>query len=179
MSMVHYNPFWDFLDNDPFSYFWDDDDVLSPHRGRRNDRALTRANRSGGRQLSGLRGQRGGNGLLVPEVDLYDEPTHYTVVASVGGADPSKLHIDFNPSNNVLTLSGTVEESYKQDDKYRIIQERRSGSFQRSLTVPSQPKVDHEKITAKANNGVLTVTLPKVGEEEAPKTKKITVQTED
>jgi HSP20 family protein len=57
-----------------------------------------------------------------------------------------------------------------EEEKYHM-RERRYGSFQRTLTLPTP--VDVEKISADFENGVLTVRLPKT---EAVRPKRINVK---
>lgn len=78
---------------------------------------------------------------------------------SVYGADPGEINVDYNPSENMLTPSDTVQEAYKRDNKYRMFKERRYGRFQRSFSVPSQPNVEEDKIKVKAKHVVIVVTL--------------------
>jgi len=62
----------------------------------------------------------------------------------------------------VLTMRGSRDEpDNPSEDRYRR-QERPQGTWQRSLTVPD--RVDHEKLTAEFNNGILKIHLPKSGE---------------
>jgi HSP20 family protein len=61
---------------------------------------------------------------------------------------------------NVLSLKG--ERKYEHEDEdagYRRV-ERRYGSFVRSFVLPDGTKAD--AIEAKVENGILTVTIPKV-----------------
>ena len=60
----------------------------------------------------------------------------------------------------VLTVSGKTEMVNEEKDKDRVIRsERRSGQFQRIITLPGPVKPD--KVEAKCEKGVLTVTVPK------------------
>jgi len=74
--------------------------------------------------------------------------------------------INVSITSNVLTIKGVkkVEKEEKKEKYYR--KESRSGSFQRTLSLPTA--VDAEKIAAELKNGILTITLPK-REEEKPK----------
>ena len=73
--------------------------------------------------------------------------------------DPEDIHLEVE--DNVLTLSGErrFEEEVNEDKYYRI--ERRYGSFQRSVALPQG--VDADAIEAHYENGVLEVTIPKIG----------------
>jgi HSP20 family protein len=98
-----------------------------------------------------------------PKVDVSETDTEIQVVANIPGVDPDK--IDVEVGDDYHSLSGNVEKESKEEDKkgkvYRY--EREYGEFRREFTLPS--RVDKDKIVAKAKNGVLTLTLPKVSEE--------------
>ena len=69
--------------------------------------------------------------------------------------------VDITVEDGVLNIRGEKKEEHKEgepDSKY-YVWERRYGSFQRSFTLPRE--IDAEKIFAKFENGVLTLTLPK------------------
>lgn len=69
--------------------------------------------------------------------------------------------VDITVEDGVLNIRGEKKEEHKEgepDSKF-YVWERRYGSFQRSFTLPRD--VDAEKISAKFENGVLTLTLPK------------------
>ncbi|MCD6531460.1 Hsp20/alpha crystallin family protein, partial [bacterium] len=76
-------------------------------------------------------------------------------------------------ADNVLTISGEkkIERDEKKENYHRV--ERVFGSFSRSFYIPTN--VDPNKISAKYNNGVLEVRLPK---KEEAKTKEIPISVE-
>ena len=82
----------------------------------------------------------------------------------------TKDQINVDVRNNRLVISGETkkDEQYKEGDTH--IQERRYGSFSRSITLPANVKADD--ITAKFENGLLELKLPKTAESD----KKITIQ---
>ena len=82
----------------------------------------------------------------------------------------TKDQINVDVRNNRLVISGKTkkDEQYKEGDTH--IQERRYGSFSRSITLPANVKADD--ITAKFENGLLELKLPKTAESN----KKITIQ---
>ncbi len=120
----------------------------------------------GMRRLSGV-------STAFPKVDVTETDTEIKVVANVPGIDPDKINVEVG--DDYLSLSGKAEKETREEDKkgkvYRY--EREYGEFRREFTLPS--RVDKDKIVAKAKNGVLTLTLPKVGSE---KTKTIKVESE-
>jgi HSP20 family protein len=91
-----------------------------------------------------------------PAVDLYDTAEELIVVAEVPGVEPSS--IDLALTDNVLSLRG-VKQAANLPEPQLQVRERRFGAFHRALTLPGD--VDFDKVRATANQGVLTVRLPK------------------
>jgi HSP20 family protein len=101
-------------------------------------------------------------------LDVVEEGDNILVRASMPGVKPDD--IDVTVENDVLTIKGrTSTESEHKEGNY-LMKERRTGSFHRSLRLPDT--VDAEKAVPHYEQGVLTVTLPKV---EAKKARKLTV----
>ncbi len=111
-------------------------------------------------------------GAWMPPVDVFENTSEVRIVAELPGIRPEDIRISVE--NNVLTLSGqkampAMTESKDADRAHRA--ERLYGSFERRFTVPNT--VDTDKIVAKAELGVLTLTLPKA---ERAKPRQIAVQ---
>ena len=107
----------------------------------------------GGRQESWL-----------PAIDVFDTKDAVVLKAELPGMNPDEIHIEVE--DNVLTVRGErrFEEKVDEDRYYRV--ERRFGSFQRSLALPQGMRP--ADINANYEDGILTITVPKV-EEEKPK----------
>jgi len=107
-------------------------------------------------------------GMATLALDLFESEDDVTVRASIPGVKPED--IDISITGDVLTIKGeTSEEKEEKTGNYRL-RERRYGAFQRSVSLPTL--IDTSKATAEFENGVLTLTLPKV-EEVKPKSIKI------
>lgn len=91
-----------------------------------------------------------------PAVDIAEDDQAVTLRVDVPGLDEKDLDIEV--SGNLLTIRGSREEEHS-DRKHRR-RERVSGSFVRTLTLPSY--VDTAAIGARYDKGVLTLTAPKV-----------------
>ncbi len=100
----------------------------------------------------------------VPPVDVFDKKEAVVLKAELPGMDADDIAIEVE--DNVLTIKGErrFEEVVEDERYYRV--ERRFGSFQRSLALPQG--VDAEGIVAGYDDGILTITVPKL-EEEKPK----------
>jgi len=92
-----------------------------------------------------------------PTVDVFEDKENLKIVMELPGVTPEDVKISLE--NQVLTIQGekrqVAEESSERWHRY----ERSYGSFERMFTLPSS--VDAERIQAKVENGLLTVTLPK------------------
>jgi HSP20 family protein len=105
----------------------------------------------------------------VPPVDIFEEDQAIRITAEIPGvhAEDVKLTVE----NNVLTIQGTKQQVAEERTDRVHRYERTYGAFERSFTLPTT--VDPNAIKATYENGVLTVTLPKV---EKAKPRQIEVQ---
>jgi HSP20 family protein len=93
------------------------------------------------------------------------------VKAEVPGIDPKNINITL--AGEVLTIKGEKKSEREETKESYHLVERSYGSFSRSLTLPAAVNVD--KIDAKYEKGVLTVTCPK---KEKVKAKAIEIKAE-
>lgn len=103
-------------------------------------------------------------GTFVPELNVYETDTEFEITVALPGM--SKDDIDIGFENNILTISGERELEEENGTKYHRI-ESRFGKFERSLPLPNV--IDEENISATYENGVLTVTAPKLKEKAGKK----------
>jgi HSP20 family protein len=108
----------------------------------------------------------------VPAVDVAEHEKAFEITAELPGLD--EKNIDIKVANGVLTIKGEKSEEKERKEKDYHLSERRYGSFRRSFNLP--PGVDADKIDARFQKGVLTVTLPKSTEAQKQE-KKIEVKT--
>ena len=95
---------------------------------------------------------------FTPAVDVVEQDKAYLLRAEIPGVSPDE--IDLQVENDVLTLRGERKHETEQErDGYRRV-ERSYGSFARSFVLPQGTNVD--AIEARAENGVLTISIPKV-----------------
>lgn len=113
---------------------------------------------------SGRRGLQPLTTTFAPAVDVKETDTEVVVKAEVPGIDAKDINISV--TGDVLSIKGEKKsEREEKEENYHLV-ERSYGSFSRSLVLPAA--VDVEKIEAKYDKGVLTVTCPKK-EEVKPK----------
>jgi len=92
-----------------------------------------------------------------PSVDISESESAFTLLADIPGVDPKA--IDISMEKGVLTIKGERQsEAVEETANYRRV-ERQSGQFYRRFTLPDS--ADADKIEAKSEHGVLTITIPK------------------
>jgi HSP20 family protein len=103
-------------------------------------------------------------GRSAPAVDLVEKEDSYEVTAELPGMDVKDIEVKL--VNGALTIKGKKQEEKEEKEKNYYLHERRFGSFERRFAMPEG--VDPEKIQARFDKGVLTVTLPKTSEARKP-----------
>ncbi len=92
-----------------------------------------------------------------PAVDIKEESDGFVLHADVPGVDAKE--IDISMEEGMLIIKGErAHESSEEKNGYKRV-ERVRGSFYRRFSLPET--ADAERVTAKYDNGVLTVTIPK------------------
>jgi len=109
-------------------------------------------------------GQSQNNGTvarsLKPRMDVHEDSQANTVTATFELPGLRKEDVDISVQNNTLIVSGESKLSSERTEEGYTVRERRYGKFSRSLPLPqgTQP----QSIKASMQDGVLTVTFPKV-----------------
>jgi len=103
-------------------------------------------------------------------VNLKETKDAYMVEAMLPGVKPEDVDVQIN--NGMLTIKGEYKQQEEKEDEGYICKECYEGSFYRQISLPSHVQAD--KTEAKAENGILTITVPKAPEAQP---KKITVNT--
>jgi len=102
------------------------------------------------------------SGWAIP-LDVVEEGDDLLIRASLPGVRPEDIDVSIEDHTLVIKAETKLEEERKEGGF--LMQERRSGSFNRSLSLPDT--VDTEKAKTLYENGVLTVTLPKAESKKA------------
>ncbi len=104
------------------------------------------------------------------KVNIVENEDNYTLTAEVPGM--KEKDIDLEVKDGLMTLKGHVEESQEKEETHYRMREFSRRSFERSFRIGEG--VDLDKISAKLENGILTVALPKK-EEAKPRTVKVEI----
>jgi HSP20 family protein len=108
--------------------------------------------------------------VFVPAVDILEDPTGITIVADMPGVDGKNVDVDLK--DNQLTITGRIDpvEGEKEVSLYK---EFLYGDYIRQFTLSYV--IDQNKITAKMEDGVLRLILPKVEKMKPQRIKVLTV----
>ena len=109
-------------------------------------------------------------GGAYPKVNVYEYEDKIGIVAEIPGL--SKKQVNIEVEDNVLTISGD-KHNVADDNSAKIIRrELKHSSFKRSFQLGDQ--LDAEKVSAKFEDGILSVNIPKI-EPEQPKKKSVKI----
>lgn len=108
--------------------------------------------------------------LGMPAVNMWEDESAVHVEAEFPGLTMHDVEVTLD--GPTLTIKGTRREQ-PTDEKTRVLRrERATGEFGVSVSVPGE--LDHERVSATLEHGVLLVTLPKAA---ASKARKIEIKT--
>jgi HSP20 family protein len=93
-------------------------------------------------------------------VDIAETENHYEVRAVLPGLRPEDVQITVR--GDTVAIRGEIKSEQERKDKNWITREQRTGTFYRSVTLPSPVNADQAE--ARYENGVLILTLPKTAE---------------
>jgi HSP20 family protein len=95
-----------------------------------------------------------------PRVDITEEKERFIIRADLPGM--KKEDISLSLEGDTLTISGERKDVVKKEEGGCCYSERSYGAFSRTFTLPDN--VSKEKIDAQYKDGVLELSLVKVGE---------------
>ncbi len=98
-------------------------------------------------------------GSFSPRVDISEDERNVYIQAELPGVAKEDVKVTIS-EDRVLTIRGEKKQERKVEERNFLRVERTFGSFSRSFMLPENIKTD--EIDAKFENGVLTITIPKV-----------------
>src|SRR4051812_19656485 len=123
-------------------------------------REMNRLFEDASRGTTGRRDQASGGLIGGPRVDIHESGNSLEITAELPGVSPND--VDLGIEGDVLTIQG--EKRNERRDTHTHVVERSYGSFQRSMQLPFPP--DPAEVEANFDNGLLTITIPKKGQQE-------------
>jgi HSP20 family protein len=112
-------------------------------------------------------GWNGSNGnTFFPEMNVYETEKEFELTVALPGMQKDDFEINYE--NGLLTISGERKMEHEGNGRRYHRVESRFGRFSRSMPLP-RDIINQDKITAKYENGVLYVTVPKIKEKAGKK----------
>ncbi len=103
-------------------------------------------------------------------VDVKETEGAYEVTAEIPGVDKKDIHVHVD--GNLVSLNAEIRQADERKDGEKVLRsERYYGAVSRSFQLPVA--MDESRTTAKYEDGVLTLTLPK---QAAPSSRRIAVE---
>ena len=104
------------------------------------------------------------------KVDIQENPQEFVIEAEIPGVMKEEINLEID--DNRLTISVNKKDEINEEKENYIRRERRTSSMVRTFAVEN---ILPDKVSAKYENGVLTIILPKKVET-APKYKKVKIE---
>ena len=119
--------------------------------------------------LSGRKGTRSLTGTWHPSADVYEDGERVIVKMDLPGLSKDEIDVSFD--GHILSITGRREEEESKDGTSYWSRERFVGEFHRYVHIPGD--VVSDDLSAKYNDGVLEVVLPKA---QKAKKKKVAIE---
>jgi HSP20 family protein len=106
------------------------------------------------------------SGDFAPDVDVFDTESAFVVHLSLPGAQKEDIGVSWDADKSELTVAGVVHRPGDEEFlKSLALDERKVGAFERKVrlgTRASPAAVDIDGISARLDNGILYVDVPKL-----------------
>ena len=103
---------------------------------------------------------------FAPDADVFDTEDAYIVHVSLPGAKKEDVGVNWNADKSELSVAGVIYRPGDEDFlKTLALDERKVGVFERKVRLGSRAtpaQVDADAISAKMEDGILIVTIPKL-----------------
>ncbi|HUH28052.1 Hsp20/alpha crystallin family protein [Gelidibacter sp.] len=110
-------------------------------------------------------------GMTLPAVNIKENADEFNLEIAVPGMKKSDFNIDVD--NKILSISSETKEEKEHKEENYTRREFGYSSFKRTFTLPET--IESDKISAKYQDGILTVHLPKKEEAKEKPAKRITI----
>lgn len=103
-----------------------------------------------------------------PKVDVLDTDSTVSIIAEIPGYSKEDVKIEYEKGS--LTISGASRNEKEDGSKTYIYRELKRSSFNRSFGI-DDTILDAKNISAKFENGILEISIPKIKKEEETSSK--------
>jgi len=100
-----------------------------------------------------------------PKVNILETDSEITFIADVAGLTKDEVQIsikDNEDNTKTLTISGKKEVEKKDDGVKYLLRELKHSYFERSFVINNFAEYNFDGVSAKHENGVLTLSIPKI-----------------
>ncbi|KAJ5791887.1 uncharacterized protein N7518_008898 [Penicillium psychrosexuale] len=115
-----------------------------------------------------------------PEVDVFDTPEAFVIHVALPGTKREDVEVNWDPKTVEVSISGVINRPGPEDlVKTIALDERKVGAFERKVRLGSRanpPKVDGDAISAKLEDGVLVIEVPKTEPDDDAEVKRVEVE---
>ena len=109
-----------------------------------------------------------------PAINVLESDNEYTVELAAPGLQKEDFDVNINADGDLtIKMEKKEEENEKEKNAQYLRREFSYSKYEQTLILPDD--VDRDKIAARVSNGVLTVTLPKLGKQEQKLSRSIEV----
>jgi HSP20 family protein len=100
-----------------------------------------------------------------PKVNILETDSEIKFIADVAGLTKDEVQIsikDNEDNTKTLTISGKKETEKKDENIRYLLRELKHSYFERSFVINNYTEYDFDGVTAKHENGVLSLSIPKL-----------------
>lgn len=120
------------------------------------------------------------NADFTPEADIFDTPTSFVVHVSLPGAKKEDVGVNWDAEKSELSIAGVIYRPGDEDFlKTLAMDERKVGPFERKIRLGTRANpaaIDADGISAKLEDGVLRVEVPKMGDNGFVEVRKVDIE---
>ena len=110
--------------------------------------------------------------VTAPAINVIETANNFKVEVAAPGMTKDDFNVRLDEDENlVISMEKKTENKEEKKDGRYLRREFSYAEFQQTMILPDN--VDKEKITAKVENGVLNIELPKLSEQETKKAQKL------
>lgn len=103
-----------------------------------------------------------------PAINVVEHKTNFVVEVAAPGMSKEDFSVRIDEDNNlVISMEKKTDEKFSDPDSRYLRREFGYSKFMQTILLPDN--VDEQKISAKMENGVLRIDIPKLSEEEIKK----------
>lgn len=108
-----------------------------------------------------------------PAINVLESENAYTVQVAAPGMRKEDFEVNLNEDDD-LVIKMKAHHNEKEENAHYLRREFNYSRYEQTLILPDD--VDRQKIGARVENGILTVSLPKVSHEEVNVARNIQIQ---